>query len=274
MKKILLRKFMNWLFVLPNYITIILVNVFTLFSRTRSVKFGKCNKTNFFFVKDNYSERYFSQFERGIFLYYRGTKERGKILFNKYCLDKIKFKKSDVVIDCGANQGDLYLGLSEHILPQNYYAIEPSPAEFKCLEQSLCSGENLFNLALAEKNGFMDFYVSSAGADSSLIIPFTYDKKIKIKAINLETMFNNQKIKNCKLLKLEAEGYEPEILYGAKNILNRCEYITVAGGPERGVKKEKTLHIVANFLINNQFEMIDININSYRALFRNLNHKK
>ena len=59
-----------------------------------------------------------------------------------------------------------------------------------------------------------------------------------------------------------------------KNILNRCEFITVAGGPERGVNKEKTLHVVSNYLIKNKFEMIDININSYRALFRNLNHKE
>ena len=205
MKKILLRKLMNWLFLLPNYLTIILVNFATLFSKGRSVKFGKCNKTDFFFVRDNYSKRFFSQFERGVFLYIGGTKKRGKILFNKYCLENIQFKNSDVVIDCGANQGDLYLALSEYILPQSYYAIEPSPAEFKCLELSLYSGENLFNLALAEKNGYMDFYISSAGADSSLIKPSSYEEKIKIKSINLETFFNDQKIKNCKLLKLEAE---------------------------------------------------------------------
>ena len=263
LKNIILRKFMNWLFLLPDNLSMILLNLlFFCFSKT-SIKFEKNKNKGLFFVKDNYSERYFVEFKRGVKLYFRGTKIRGKTLFNKYCLENINFKKSDIVIDCGANQGDLRLGLSELVSPQNYYALEPSPMEFKCLQSSLCSGERLFNLALAEKNGYMDFYVSSASADSSLIKPAIYDKKIKVEAVTLEFFFNEEKIKNCKLLKLEAEGFEPEILYGTKNILDRIEYISVAGGPERGILKEKTLHVVSNYLINHQFEMIDININSF-----------
>jgi hypothetical protein len=69
------------------------------------------------------------------------------------------------------------------------------------------------------------------------------------------------------LLKIEAEGYEPEILKGAGKMLERCEYIAVDGGYERGVKCEQTFTTITNYLLKNNFEMKDIYFPWHRALF-------
>ena len=43
---------------------------------------------------------------------------------------------NDVVIDCGANSGDLYLEISKFIPEANYFAIEPNPSDFSDLKKT------------------------------------------------------------------------------------------------------------------------------------------
>lgn len=78
-------------------------------------------------------------------------------------------------------------------------------------------------------------------------------------------------VKFITLLKLEAEGSEPEILMGAEEYISIIKYIAVDGGPERGVYKEETLSKVINFLLSHNFELLctDLNSKMGRALFRN-----
>lgn len=67
---------------------------------------------------------------------------------------------------------------------------------------------------------------------------------------------------------MEAEGFEPEILEGARHVLNKVDYASFDGGPERGVTQEKTFSTVANLLCAEGFVMLDIYGPQYRALFR------
>ena len=79
------------------------------------------------------------------------------------------------------------------------------------------------------------------------------------------------KIKNpVKLIKIEAEGAEPEILQGLKNI-SLVEYITIDCGFERGVEEQSTISDCSNYLIQNGFEFIDFGYPRIVALFRNKN---
>ena len=78
-------------------------------------------------------------------------------------------------------------------------------------------------------------------------------------------------LEKVKLLKLEAEGFEPEILIGAGDRIKDIEYIAIDGGYERGIDEQQTFTTLTNFLINNSFEIADIYFPRYRALFKNLN---
>jgi hypothetical protein len=72
-----------------------------------------------------------------------------------------------------------------------------------------------------------------------------------------------------RLLKLEAEGAEPEILVGAESVLSRIDYIAADLGPERGLKQEQTATPVINFLLARGFELIDMKFDRVTCLFRN-----
>ena len=74
----------------------------------------------------------------------------------------------------------------------------------------------------------MKLYLNTDGADSSLIY-FGTDNSINVETKMLDS-FNYDKIK---LLKIEAEGAELEVLKGSIKTIKKTEYITVDYGPER-----------------------------------------
>lgn len=80
--------------------------------------------------------------------------------------------------------------------------------------------------------------------------------------------------KKIKLIKLEAEGFEIEILHGLKKYLNKVEYIVVDCGFERGLDQNSTIAECSNYLINNNFKMIDFGAPRIVTLFQNLNYQQ
>ena len=115
----------------------------------------------------------------------------------------------------------------------------------------------------------MNFYINEKDADSSIIEPLIYDEIREIQTTTLNSFFKKNKIKVIKLLKLEAEGYEPEILLGSNEVLDKIEYVALDGGYERGRKLEETLSSQLNFLSKHNFEIIEINFKWCRAILRN-----
>ena len=95
-----------------------------------------------------------------------------------------------------------------------------------------------------------------------------------MEVIRLDQLMNELKLDKIKLLKLEAEGFEPEILIGAGDRLKDIEYIAIDGGYERGISEEETFTTLTNFLIKKDFEILDIYFPWYRALFKNSKFQK
>ena len=200
------------------------------------------------------------------FNYKYGMEARARYLGDVYNLDKIGFRNGDTVIDCGANIGDLNLWFDLEGLKINYIGFEPSPVEFECLKKNFPSGE-MHNVGLWTEEGELEFFVNSHLADSSLIEPKRWNKKIKVRVSRLENYISDK----VKLLKLEAEGAEPEILQGLGGKLNLVEYISADLGFERGISEESTLVPVTNFLLSCGFELVDVSHGRVCALFRNAN---
>lgn len=230
------------------------------------VSYDKSN--NLFCAHEDKFKWYFSEMSRGFDFYARGLIQRGQRLSKSYCLENIQFNKSDIIIDCGTNYADLFIGLSDKINEVNYITFEPSPREFSCIKKNVPNAKN-YNFALSNKIGKVPLYISSATGDSSLIEPRVFTDIIIINVTTLDQFFLENSIKKCKLIKIEAEGLEPEILEGAQNSLSKCEYVALDGGRERGVNSDLTLHTCNNLLIKSGFEMVDINGKVYRALYRN-----
>ena len=107
-------------------------------------------------------------------------------------------------------------------------------------------------------------FIDSDGANSSLSY-FGNNNSIEVETRTLDS-FNFQ---NIKLLKLEAEGYEPEVLMGSLKTLKNIQYISVDYGNERGVEQESTKVEVTNYLFNNNFELVADSKNRKIGLFQN-----
>lgn len=234
----------------------------------RSARFNYLSEISLYTVQDSGNIIYFSEKMRGFWLYADGIGKRGIDIFNSYFISDIHFDLNDIVIDCGANYGDLYIELHKREPHIQYISFEPSPREFECVKNNVPNQQH-HNVALNKVSGTIDLFVSSKGGDSSLIEPVQgYTQKISINAVCLDDFAAN--ISRIKLLKLEAEGLEPEVLEGATSTLNRIEYIAADGGAERGIKKESTIEKITNMLISTGFELLRLDISSGkgRALFR------
>ncbi len=77
--------------------------------RGKPVDFSFDEGKRLYRVRHGEAVRYGKDRPRSIFLYRDGFKGRGAFIFKSYCLQNILFAPDDVVIDCGANSGDLGL---------------------------------------------------------------------------------------------------------------------------------------------------------------------
>jgi len=171
-----------------------------------------------------------------------------------YLLDLVPISNNDTVVDCGANIGELNLAFKEKDLSIKYIAFEPEKSVFNCLEMNNEEDKNeLFNIGLSNESGFKKFYIDTEGGNSSFV-DFGSKNYKEIEVIQLEKII--PKDEKIKLLKIDAEGYEPEVLEGAKNIINNIDYVSVDFGGERGVNEDTTIIEVNNFLYENNFKMI------------------
>lgn len=237
-----------------------------------NVRFKYLKEKKIYLAYEKNYTHYFSNRKRGYDLYRSGVLNRGKFLYKSYLLNLIKFSKNDVIVDCGSNYGDLYIYLSKYIKAENFIAFEPGNEEFRSLKYNIKKGR-IFNFALSNKNHISNFYLNSENADSSLIKPENFTKIEKIQNITLDKFFKQSKINKVKLLKVEAEGAEPEVLLGGKNSLKFIEFISVDGSNERGVKKEETFSKLSNYLISKKFRLVKLNGEAYRGLFKNIRYK-
>lgn len=234
--------------------------------RGKKVRFSYNADLKSYQVTDSPYQLRFYHVKQANMAYVNGVESRGQTLGDAYFLNLIKFRPDDVVIDCGANVGDLYLYFRVNGLNVKYTGFEPSPLEYKSLSSNV-EPQKSYNLGLWHENGNLKFYVSSQGADSSLIEPVTYDQVINVETKRLDSLLSGP----VRLLKIEAEGAEPEVLLGCANLLRNVDYISADLGFERGKEQASTLETVINYLLGQNFELVTVSHTRVIALFRNKN---
>ena len=232
------------------------------------------NKNFSLFYENKFYVRKYSTFQNIFFyhkertrMYGRGYNFRLRSLEKIYFINKIKFNNLDTVIDCGSNIGEIGLLFKLKKIKINYIAFEPASYEFKCLKKNIgINNFNLYKVALWKHFSNNDLFVKSETADSSLFRINNYDfiKRVKCKKLD-DYNFN----KNIKLLKIEAEGAEPEVLIGAERTIQNCSFISVDAGPERGVDQKTTVKQVTHFLLNRNFILVKKSVGRIILLFKN-----
>lgn len=150
-----------------------------------------------------------------------------------YRLKRILFKKEDVVIDIGAHVGFISIYLAKKYPFLKIYSFEPSQDNYKHFKKNIklnrVKNVKAFNKAVSQDGRRLDMYgrLFNSGGDT------IYSKKLEllgyhyhsVKSITLDDIFRTLHIKKCKVLKIDCEGSEYEILFNTK-MLNRIEYFS------------------------------------------------
>jgi FkbM family methyltransferase len=206
-----------------------------------------------FILRGRDTEVKFSNWRRGAHIYRRGLDFRIKQLEDAYCLESVAFTEPrGLVIDCGANYGDFSRAVLRKLPDARLALVEPVPWDASNLRSSFPDA-SVFELAASDSDGEAQFFLSESSGDSSLFRPKTRHHEIKVAQKRLDQAISLQDVF---LIKVEAEGGEPEVLIGSLRLLSRTKYVVVDGGPERGLEGSSTIDSCTKILLDNGFSEI------------------
>lgn len=160
------------------------------------------------------------------------SKIKGKNMYQEPIARRIRklSKNHKSYIDIGAADGELVRltrGLFKEVL-----AIEPAPHHAKKLEKlskkGLLGNVEILKCAIGSRNGKAKLGLSDSNPDDNSLFKRTDINKFVIVPLKtLDTIISQRKISKPVLIKMDVQGYEGQILKGAKKILEdgRCTII-------------------------------------------------
>jgi FkbM family methyltransferase len=138
----------------------------------------------------------------------------GKHSWHRYEIPETTICKGDVLVDVGAAEGLFSL---KHVKKcKSIYAIEPLPVFTRSLAMTFQQSPNVVIFPCAVGNETKDVFISNNSKFSKI----SEIDGIKIKIDTLDRLLNGIHID---YLKTDIEGYEYEMLLGAKNLIKQCK---------------------------------------------------
>lgn len=157
-----------------------------------------------------------------------------KEIFNdnyKVFQSKIEFSPGDVILDVGANEGMFSILMAKEFPETRIIALEPVPSTYATLVENLKLNEvknvSAYNIGLGKEKTTTLVVAKDFSGGSTKWCTFNPNDHIKVEVglISLDDAFLLYGIDRCKLLKMDIEGMEYEVLYPS-TVLNRVDYFT------------------------------------------------
>lgn len=133
-----------------------------------------------------------------------------------------------VVFDIGANVGLYALSLTELAKPAHVYAIEAHPRTFARLEEHIelnrMSNITAVARALGDRAGHIRLHEHDAGDSgmtSVLSRPGVEGEGVEVAMSTLDDLTTELGISRLDVIKLDVEGFEPEVILGGRKVLER-----------------------------------------------------
>lgn len=179
---------------------------------------------NIVFYKDIQEELYKKSVEFCKSVEAEETSQRGvnsilKILRNIFSKSEISF------IDVGAYHGDFTANLLESF-PNSIAALfEPTIESYKLIQKRFKNNKLIqtFNCALSDEEGIGELYLTPVPATNSLLYPNDISSnKILVTVKTIDNIFKQLgEFKNIDLIKVDAQGNDLKVLFGASNIIKQ-----------------------------------------------------
>ncbi len=161
-----------------------------------------------------------------------------KNIFKQLALDNIReleaskimldfIEPGDQILEIGANVG-YYVLLESYALKQQgkIYAIEPDPDNFELLKKNIEVNKlnnivNLYNLAISNKKGKADFYISRNSNLHSLLLKKndSIKNKIEVETVKVDDFLIDKP--NVNFIRMDIEGYECKVINGLNVFLQK-----------------------------------------------------
>jgi FkbM family methyltransferase len=208
---------------------------------------------------------------RRLVFYHEGVEKRLNMLARQYLLDRLAFEPGDVAIDVGANVGELGMWLRKQSPEITYIALEPSSTEHAASRFNV-PGASLLNFGAWNRDTELGFFDRNDSGDSSFFAVSKDETSTRIAVRRLDGLEDVTRHASIKLLKVEAEGGEPEVLEGATGILPRVRFVVADCGFERGSENHATADEVIRLMVASGFTCIGCYPERLILLFRNDHH--
>ena len=198
-------------------------------------------------------------------------------------LHKKGFKDFNIVLDVGAHKGESINLFLNNFRVMTIYSFEASPITFKILSDKIDYFRNKFKNskiiienyaigAVEQKVLLKQLQESSSSTIRNLNVNSKYFKKkrffllddkkdfffkeIEIQQIKLSNYLIKNNIDNVDFLKIDTEGYELEVLIGAKEILSKINIILFEHHYDDMIAKNYKFYDIHNFLLTNHFTQV------------------
>tara|TARA_B100001121_G_scaffold260524_1_gene240032 strand:+ start:40 stop:726 length:687 start_codon:yes stop_codon:yes gene_type:complete len=183
-----------------------------------------------------------------------------------YC-KKLDF---EIMIDVGSHQGEFISRFLNHKKIKKLYCFEPNKRLYKKLASKYKSNKrvSLFDCALGEKNSKKRLYISNLTYNSTmssfnknsnylkfknLILKDKNQSSLIIKQKSFDEILKKIHVKNS-FLKIDVEGYELNVLKGAKKNMKYAKYILIEH--QFSNQYENNFSKIKKLLEDNNFEKI------------------
>ncbi len=200
-------------------------------------------------------------------------------------------RKSPIIFDVGANIGqsiDRYLSCFNN---PKIYAFEPNNEAYEILKEKYSKNKKIVlnNFGLGEKvkqkklnytikSGNSSFYNLNLKSNwikerskSFNVVPKSYVKKRIISEINtIDNFVKKHNIKVIDLLKIDTQGYEENVLHGAKNSLNKIKNIELEIMLDDCYQANTSFFHIEKILYPNKFRIFGMH-NNKKHVFEGVN---
>jgi len=137
-----------------------------------------------------------------------------------------KLQAGDTFLDIGANVG-FYALLAASIVGEHgrVIAIEPNPKTFRRLKETIeanaITNVVALNLALGRERGRSDLFIDpQSGNDTATMVIHDGRTSVKVEVYSLDEITIAHQINRIDYLKIDVDGFEPDVFAGAKRLLS------------------------------------------------------